>query len=78
MNAFLPSEVARLVLGLLVFIFVSFCFSRVRTKFMTLQQRETRSDAGVVSNTSQCQITLICAIARARSLNVSCATVLFI
>jgi len=31
--------------------------------------------AGVVSNISQCQITRICAIARARSRKVSCAAV---
>jgi len=31
--------------------------------------------SGVASNISQCQITLICAIARARSRKVLCATV---
>jgi len=34
--------------------------------------------AGVVSDISQCQIALICAIARARSRKVSCATVYLI
>jgi len=34
--------------------------------------------AGVVSNISQCQIALNCAIARARSRKVSCATVYLI
>ena len=33
------------------------------------------TNTGVVSNISQCQIALIYAIARARSLKVSCATV---
>jgi len=37
-----------------------------------------KQEAGVVSNISQCQIALICAIARARSRKVSSATVYLI
>jgi len=47
-------------------------------KLMPQSRCPGKQEAGVVSNISQCQIALICAIARARSRKVSSATVYLI